>query len=405
MFKYKKGKTDMYYIMKILIIVVAQIFITMSLSAHKLTQNQICWNIEPNKPLARAITIHLWSHIDHYEARQFLEDYSEFQPTQMWHCPCEPIGEPKSSYSCNSGSFAINTEIISEEDFMDLLRCDPRVARAVFSLSRNQLRVVMLKLYFNVCENEITESYKKFGHIGRKPNNKSELFFTFDNTTLQSVNISSAFAKDDRVQKSTFYTGWYPGVLITVEDVRDWWFLERFQEIVDYKGIEELKDFEFIDSFQSLHPILGNIRINVFDHLKYNEFLLAEVINMFSGASFLPLCFMLNMCYDPIHSEFEKEISVKHSYLLANFPNPFNPNTTINFTVGAGLASTRVTLEIFNIRGQRVRTLISGMKEPGHHSIVWDSTDGRGQSVSSGIYFYRLTAGDFVETRRMLLLK
>jgi hypothetical protein len=112
--------------------------------------------------------------------------------------------------------------------------------------------------------------------------------------------------------------------------------------------------------------------------------------------------------------------------LLGNFPNPFNPNTTINFTVGTGLdsaqvstivsyaghapleqphSSVHVTLEIFNIRGQRVRTLVSGVKEPGHHSIVWDSTDGRGQSVSSGIYFYRLTAGDFVETRRMLLLK
>jgi hypothetical protein len=125
-----------------------------------------------------------------------------------------------------------------------------------------------------------------------------------------------------------------------------------------------------------------------------------------------------NECAPPVHPAY---FSLGH-----NFPNPFNPKTTINFTVGSGLASTQVstiasyaghapleqphssvhvTLEIFNIRGQRVRTLVSGIKEPGHHSIVWDSTDGRGQSVSSGIYFYRLTAGDFVETRRMLLLK
>jgi hypothetical protein len=121
--------------------------------------------------------------------------------------------------------------------------------------------------------------------------------------------------------------------------------------------------------------------------------------------------------YIPL-SEDDDLIDFPVTALLGNFPNPFNPYTTIGFTVGAGFASiqsasnagvglvaTHVTLDIFNIRGQRVRTLVSGIKEPGHHSVTWDSTDDRGQSVSSGIYFYRLKVGDFVETQRMLLLK
>jgi flagellar hook assembly protein FlgD len=91
--------------------------------------------------------------------------------------------------------------------------------------------------------------------------------------------------------------------------------------------------------------------------------------------------------------------------LHPNHPNPFNPYTTIRFSVGAGLASAHVSLDIFNIRGQRVRTLVSGYKQPGHHSVVWNGRDNDGRAVGSGVYFYRLQAGEFTETRRMLLLK
>jgi hypothetical protein len=91
--------------------------------------------------------------------------------------------------------------------------------------------------------------------------------------------------------------------------------------------------------------------------------------------------------------------------LIGNFPNPFNPYTTIQFSVAAELASAHVRLEIFNIRGQRVRTLVNDIKLPGHHSVVWDGRDDHGRSVGSGVYFYRLQAGDFSQTKRMLLLK
>jgi hypothetical protein len=92
-----------------------------------------------------------------------------------------------------------------------------------------------------------------------------------------------------------------------------------------------------------------------------------------------------------------------HFGLNGNYPNPFNPSTTIRYSL-AGEAT--VTLEIFNVLGQKVRTLLAGETQtPGSYEITWDGMDARGRSVGSGAYLYRLTANDFVETRKMIMLK
>ena len=88
--------------------------------------------------------------------------------------------------------------------------------------------------------------------------------------------------------------------------------------------------------------------------------------------------------------------------LQQNSPNPFNPSTTITYQLPA---SGDVTLAIYNLTGQKVRTLIDQHAESGHHTAVWDGQDETGHRVSSGVYVYRLRAGDYVETRRMTLLK
>ncbi|MCD6249554.1 MAG: T9SS type A sorting domain-containing protein [candidate division Zixibacteria bacterium] len=85
-----------------------------------------------------------------------------------------------------------------------------------------------------------------------------------------------------------------------------------------------------------------------------------------------------------------------------NYPNPFNPTTMIEFDLPK---SSAVRLEIYNITGQKVRTLVSGQLAVGRQSVEWDGRDTSGRRVSSGIYLYRLTAGEFVQTRKMLLLK
>jgi hypothetical protein len=93
-----------------------------------------------------------------------------------------------------------------------------------------------------------------------------------------------------------------------------------------------------------------------------------------------------------------------HGYALrANAPNPFNPVTTIGFDLTRPEA---VRLEIFDIKGRVVRTLLAGQQYPaGAHDVTWDGRNNAGQPAASGVYFYRMRAGSFVETRRMVLMK
>jgi len=88
--------------------------------------------------------------------------------------------------------------------------------------------------------------------------------------------------------------------------------------------------------------------------------------------------------------------------LHPNAPNPFNAQTLIRFDLPT---DQEVHLEVFNILGQMVRTLVAERVEAGAHQIHWDSRDDRGASLASGPYIYRLTAGSRVQTQRMLLLK
>ncbi|MCF7911339.1 MAG: T9SS type A sorting domain-containing protein [Candidatus Cloacimonetes bacterium] len=83
-------------------------------------------------------------------------------------------------------------------------------------------------------------------------------------------------------------------------------------------------------------------------------------------------------------------------------PNPFNPETTISFQLSTAAP---VTLEVYNIRGQLVKTLVNDFRQPGNYDIIWKGVDNSDRSVSSGVYFYRMQADDYLQTRKMLLLK
>ena len=86
-----------------------------------------------------------------------------------------------------------------------------------------------------------------------------------------------------------------------------------------------------------------------------------------------------------------------------NYPNPFNPTTTIKYDVPK-MSGVRIT--IYDILGREVRTLVSnGNVAPGHYSAVWNGLNNEGQQVSSGVYFYRMQAGSFIQMKKMLLLK
>ncbi|MFA5510220.1 MAG: FG-GAP-like repeat-containing protein [Candidatus Cloacimonadaceae bacterium] len=88
--------------------------------------------------------------------------------------------------------------------------------------------------------------------------------------------------------------------------------------------------------------------------------------------------------------------------LNANFPNPFNPETTISYSLEEAGA---VSLTIYNIKGQPVKTLVNDHKAAGSHSVIWNGTDQSNRPVSSGVYYYKMRAGKYSSTRMMILMK
>jgi flagellar hook assembly protein FlgD len=86
-----------------------------------------------------------------------------------------------------------------------------------------------------------------------------------------------------------------------------------------------------------------------------------------------------------------------------NVPNPFNPFTTIHYALPE---ASDVTLVVYDAAGRRVKTLLDVSSMPaGNHEVPWNGVDDRGNRVASGVYFYRLQAGAFVQTRRMVLIR
>ena len=101
--------------------------------------------------------------------------------------------------------------------------------------------------------------------------------------------------------------------------------------------------------------------------------------------------------------EGENEFTGPTSYQLSqNYPNPFNPETTIRYQLPE---RSPVSLVVYNLLGQRVRTLVEETKEAGFHQVRWDGRDEWGRTVASGIYFYHMRAGPYSEGKKMTLLK
>lgn len=99
----------------------------------------------------------------------------------------------------------------------------------------------------------------------------------------------------------------------------------------------------------------------------------------------------------------EQMSTLPHSFELSqNYPNPFNPVTTIAYALPT---RSHVTIDVFSLLGRKVRTLVDCDKAVGSHTVTWNGTDASGESVATGVYLYRLQAGDYTQTKKMLLLK
>ncbi|MBP8705693.1 MAG: T9SS type A sorting domain-containing protein, partial [Candidatus Cloacimonas sp.] len=98
----------------------------------------------------------------------------------------------------------------------------------------------------------------------------------------------------------------------------------------------------------------------------------------------------------------ENELPIVQSKLQTNYPNPFNPATTIAFTLAK---ADKVEIVIYNLKGQKVKTLLSDNLLAGNHSIVWDGKDDKGKTLSSGIYLVKMKTGKTIDTRKITMLK
>jgi hypothetical protein len=115
---------------------------------------------------------------------------------------------------------------------------------------------------------------------------------------------------------------------------------------------------------------------------------------------------LLTITYSPIGIKpISNEIQVEYS-LHQNYPNPFNPFTKIKFDIPVGTRrGVFVHVKVYNLLGREVATLVNEQLKPGTYEVEWPAPTGDGSNFASGVYFYKLISGDFVETKKMVLIK
>jgi len=141
--------------------------------------------------------------------------------------------------------------------------------------------------------------------------------------------------------------------------------------------------------------IFIDTRVNVVDLLEIKEYTRFAPIKIYNGTVYVSIAGTIYKI-DKVTSLKEPEIPTKFM-LYQNYPNPFNPSTTISYDLPQ---RSRVKLTIHNLLGQEVATLVNGEQEPGRYSVKFDAS-----GLPSGIYFYRLEAGNFIEQKKMILIK
>ncbi len=109
---------------------------------------------------------------------------------------------------------------------------------------------------------------------------------------------------------------------------------------------------------------------------------------------------------DPTAVKDETNKNIPADFVLEqNYPNPFNPSTVINYSLPSNSASHHVMIRIYNALGQLIAVLVDKDQAPGNYRIIWNGTDSKGDLVSSGVYFYSLKVGNFIQLKKMVLMR
>jgi hypothetical protein len=167
---------------------------------------------------------------------------------------------------------------------------------------------------------------------------------------------------------------------------------------LQYYAVEYSTDPEFVNGVES---ILGTENYLVLDQddLEYGTEYFFRVL-AFTNFWSLPSD-MLSGTLEFLEIDNDTELPISFS-LNQNYPNPFNPTTNISYSIAS---DNFVTVTIYNVMGEKIKTLSNGFSTSGHKSVKWNAQNERGQEVSAGLYVYTIEAGDFRDTKKMLLLK
>jgi len=188
-------------------------------------------------------------------------------------------------------------------------------------------------------------------------------------------------------------------VSFTAKSITDQYGLERFNVLVS-TGSTNPDDFTLIS---------GDTHVNVpvvwtdysFNLDAYAGQTIRVAIQCVSDDAFM---FMLDnfKVIAPNGTGNSNNVNILTNELVGNYPNPFNPETRIAFTTRE---NGPVSIDIFNIKGQKVRSLLNENKEAGNHSVLWNGKDDNGKNVASGVFFYRMKSGKYTSTKKMILMK
>jgi hypothetical protein len=189
--------------------------------------------------------------------------------------------------------------------------------------------------------------------------------------------------------------------VISIESPDDIYGLEMILESVDGSKLNLTalpKDIQLYYSQNGSRIKLGMVDINGKHHLAKGK---QDIIGI-DGDVEIILILAADKHSNSIPFKSTSIIVPREFSLSQNYPNPFNPSTEIKFALPQ---ASNVNLEIYNILGRRVTTLINDQLDAGYHTVKWNSTDSEGREVATGVYLYRLKAGDFIKSKKMLLLK
>jgi hypothetical protein len=172
---------------------------------------------------------------------------------------------------------------------------------------------------------------------------------------------------------------------------------------VDYvllKIDDQPGEFTFSDSIGNFEYKLPAGMYDVYAERVFYEDVIEYQVEVFDG-QFTQIAISMTEIVDV---EENTIIPSANDFNLNNYPNPFNPETMISFDLTTEHTE-NTELSIYNIKGQKVKTLVNKVLPAGKHSVVWDGKDDNNKSVSSGIYFYKIKAGNYQKVKKMVLIK